>query len=78
MVILKFTDKYGHREPLEFPQFGYPANILKCQLRYHGFGEKFGPRGMFVCENLQGVSRCRGNSTGGIFRLVTGSVHFVR
>ena len=42
MLILKFTDRYGRQETLEFPQFDSLSNYLKYQLRYHGFGEETG------------------------------------
>lgn len=42
MLILRFTDRYGHREDLEFAQFNSLTDYLKYQLHYHGFGEEVG------------------------------------
>ena len=39
MLIIKFTDKYGHQEETQFPEFETLTEYLAYHLKYHGFGE---------------------------------------
>ena len=42
MFILKFADRYGRWEALEFHKFDSLCSYLRYQAGYHGFGEEIG------------------------------------
>lgn len=39
MLIIRFTDSYGHQEEIRFAEFGTLTDYLVYHLKHHGFGE---------------------------------------
>ena len=39
MLIIRFTDSYGHQEELRFTEFETLSDYLAYHLRHHGFGD---------------------------------------
>jgi uncharacterized protein YbdZ (MbtH family) len=39
MLIIKFTDSYGHQEEIRFAEFETLSDYLAYHLKHHGFGE---------------------------------------